>query len=50
MKTKEQIYSEAQDYLERKLENLYNSKAEIEQQIVDTEKLLTTIPEIYGKE
>lgn len=48
MKTKEQIYMEARDYLERKLEKLAEDKLYIEQEIKRTEKLLEDISGIYN--
>jgi len=47
MKTREQVYLEAQDYLERKIEDLKKQKELIDQEIERTEELLKTIPDIY---
>lgn len=46
-KTKEQLYLEAQDYLERKIEKLEEEKIRIENEIENTKQLLKTIPDIY---
>jgi len=50
MKTKEQIYLEAQDSLERRLEVLHQDKIRIDNEIAQIEKLLKSIPDIYEKD
>jgi hypothetical protein len=50
MRTTEQVYLEAQDHLERKLEKLHAEKLFIEQEIERTKELLKTIPDIYERE
>jgi hypothetical protein len=47
MKTNEQVYLEAQDSLERRLEALHQEKARIENEITRLETLLKRIPDIY---
>lgn len=47
MKTREQLYLEAQDYLENKIEKLEEEKIRIENEIENTKRLLKTIPDIY---
>lgn len=50
MKTREQVYYEAQNYLEIKLEKLQKEKERVELEIQETEELLKTIPDIYERE
>ncbi len=47
MKTKEQLYLEAQDYLESKIEKLKEQRDKLDAEIANTELLLMNIPDIY---
>lgn len=46
-KTNTQLYMEARDYLETKIEKLQEEKLLIENQIENTKKLLEKLPGIY---
>lgn len=47
MKTKEQLYMEARDYLETKIEKLEEEKIRIDNEIENTKRLLKELPRIY---
>ncbi len=48
-KDKDQIFAEAMDYLQRKLEKLEEEKDRLTKEIKETEELLEKMPKIYGK-
>lgn len=47
MKSKTQLYMEARDHLERKIEKLKEEQVRIQNEITNTEKLLSQLPSIY---
>lgn len=49
MKTKEQLYMEARDHLERKIEKLEEEKVRIDNEIENTKRLLKELPRIYDR-
>lgn len=48
-KDKDQLFAEAMDYLQRKLEKLHEERDNLDKQIKETEELLEKMPKIYGK-
>lgn len=50
MKTKEQVYMEARDHLERKIEKLQEEKIRIDNEIQKTQSLLKELPRIYNSD
>lgn len=50
MKNREQLYMEARDHLERKIEKLKEDQVRIQNEITNTENLLKKLPEIYDSD
>jgi hypothetical protein len=47
MKTKEQLYMEARDHLEKKIEKLQEEKIRLDNEIQKSRDLLKELPRIY---